>query len=86
MCLSQKIHKGTISESFVDDYLLSWLDAFLIDKKAQGVSKGTLHFYEVKFKSFIRFCENEHINWTCALKLRDASLRYNTPIIENIYQ
>jgi len=35
----------------------------MIDRKAQGVSKGTLHFYEVKFKSFIRYCEYEHIKY-----------------------
>ncbi|MHA1513828.1 MAG: tyrosine-type recombinase/integrase, partial [Candidatus Hodarchaeales archaeon] len=50
MCLSQKI-------------LLTWLEAFMIDRKAQGVSEGTLHFYEVKFKSFIRYCEIEHIKY-----------------------
>ena len=31
--------QGTISETLVDDYLLTWLETFLIDRKAQGVSK-----------------------------------------------
>ncbi|NOR22686.1 MAG: tyrosine-type recombinase/integrase [Candidatus Aminicenantes bacterium] len=35
----------------------------MIDRKAQGVSEGTIHFYEVKFKSLIRYCENEHIKY-----------------------
>ena len=49
--------QGTITETLVDDYLLTWLEAFLIDRKAQGVSEGTLHFYEVKFKSFTQYCD-----------------------------
>jgi len=38
--------QGIISKSLVDDYLLTWLEAFLIDRKAQGVNEGTLHFYK----------------------------------------
>ena len=53
--------QGILSKTLVYEYLLTWLEAFILNWKAQGVSKGTLHFYEVKFKSFIRFCENEHI-------------------------
>ena len=53
--------QGILSKTLVDDYLLTWLEAFMIDRKAQGVSEGTLHFYKVKFKSFIKFCEIEQI-------------------------
>jgi len=53
--------QGTRTKTLVDDYLLTWLEAFMIDRKAQGVSKGTLHFYEVKFKSFIKYCDNQQI-------------------------
>jgi len=45
--------QGTLLKTLVNDYLLTWLEAFMIDRKAQGVSKGTLYFYEVKFKSLI---------------------------------
>ena len=55
--------QGTLSKIIVNDFLLTWLEGFLIDRKAQGVSEGTLHFYEVKFKSFIRYCEIEHIKY-----------------------
>jgi len=50
--------QGTIVKTLVDDYLLTWLEAFMIDRKAQGVSEGTLHFYTVKFKSFIGYCDS----------------------------
>ena len=53
--------QGTISKTLVDDGLQTWLKAFLIDRKAQGVSEGTIHFYEVKFKSFTRYCEENSI-------------------------
>jgi len=60
--------QGTLSKTIVNDYLLTWLEAFMIDRKAQGVSEGTLHFYKVKFKSFIRYCEYEHIKYVQQIK------------------
>jgi len=53
--------QGIISNNLVDDDLKTWLKAFLIDRKAQGVSEGTLHFYEVKFKSFTRYCDEHYL-------------------------
>ncbi len=55
--------QGTLEKSLVNDSIITWLKAFIIDRKAQGVSKGTIHFYEVKFKSFLSFCEREHITY-----------------------
>ncbi len=40
--------QGTQSKTLVNDYLLTWLNAFIIDRKAQGVCEGTLHYYEMK--------------------------------------
>ena len=61
MCIvfKAKDTQGILSKTLVDNELKTWLHAFLIDRKAQGVSEGTIHFYEVKFKSFTRYCE-EH--------------------------
>ena len=53
--------QGILSKTLVDDCLFTWLEAFMIDRKAQGVSEGTLHFYEVKFKAFIKFCDTQQI-------------------------
>ena len=39
--------QGTILKTLVDDYLLTWLEAFLIARKAQAVSEGTLYFSHV---------------------------------------
>jgi site-specific recombinase XerD len=47
----------TLQVSTVDDYLLNWLEAFLIDRKASGVADGTLRFYRQKIKLFTDYCE-----------------------------
>ncbi len=47
----------TIQVSTVDDYLLTWLEAFLIDRKAAEVATGTLRFYCQKIKLFSDYCE-----------------------------
>lgn len=44
-----------------DTYLLSWVEAFLKDRKAQNVSTGTLTFYRRKLKLFTDYCETQII-------------------------
>ena len=50
------------------DYLLVWIKAFLIDRKAQNMNKGTLGFYQCKLKNFADYCEGK------ALKIYFKSL------------
>jgi site-specific recombinase XerD len=40
----------------VDDSLLTWMEAFLNDRKAQGTANGTLRFYNQKLKLFLDYC------------------------------
>jgi integrase/recombinase XerD len=47
--------------SVVDDYLLTWMEAFLIDRKANGLAPGTLRFYRIKLKMFADYCEAQAI-------------------------
>jgi site-specific recombinase XerD len=47
----------TLQVSTVDDYLLNWLEAFLIDRKAGGLADGTLRFYRQKIKLFSDYCD-----------------------------
>jgi hypothetical protein len=49
--------QGTITNSVVEDYLLTWMEAFLIDRKVRGLADGTLRFYRIKLKLFTDFCE-----------------------------
>jgi site-specific recombinase XerD len=63
--------------SIVDDYLLTWIGAFLIDRKARGVSKGTLRFYQHKIKLFIDYCDSrlvENIHQITPSLIRDYLL------------
>jgi site-specific recombinase XerD len=51
----------TLQVSNVDDYLLTWLEAFLIDRKAAGVATGTLRFYRQKIKLFSDYCDAQAV-------------------------
>jgi site-specific recombinase XerD len=42
-------------------YLEIWLEAFLKDRMAQGLSQGTLKWYRVKLRSFSNYCETKLI-------------------------
>lgn len=53
--------QGTICEINTESYLLTWIEAFLIDRKAQNMTKGTLRFYQWKLKYFMEYCETQHI-------------------------
>ncbi|MBN1451142.1 MAG: tyrosine-type recombinase/integrase [Anaerolineales bacterium] len=45
----------------IDDYLLTWLEAFYIAKRAQGVTKGTIAFYREKLNIFTLYCEGQAV-------------------------
>jgi len=47
--------------STVDEYILTWVEAFLIDRKSQGIANGTLTFYSHKLKQFTDYCEGQII-------------------------
>ena len=53
-------NQGTIVTG-MDDYLLLWVDAFLIDRKAQNMSSGSLSFYRKKLKYFTDYCEAQAV-------------------------
>jgi integrase/recombinase XerC len=54
-------NQRTLQVSIVDDYLLTWLEAFLIDRKSAGVVEGTLRFYQQKIKLFTAYCEAQTV-------------------------
>jgi site-specific recombinase XerD len=43
----------------LDTYLITWIETFLFDRKAQNVTKGTLNFYRFQLNSFIKFCDSQ---------------------------
>src|SRR5690606_29727102 len=53
--------ESTIKNVAFDDYLATWLEAFLIDRKAQNLTAGTVDFYRVKLAAFLRYCDSQLI-------------------------
>jgi len=43
------------------DYLPILIESFLIDRRSQGLSPGTISFYSKKLKYFIRYCESQAV-------------------------
>ena len=54
-------NQRTISVLEQETNLLTWADAFLIDRKAGGCSEGTLGFYCEKLTKFLNYCEAQVI-------------------------
>lgn len=43
------------------DHLLIWVEAFLVDRKAQNVTPGTIRYYRQKIKLFTDYCDSQVI-------------------------
>jgi len=60
--MSEKIEtQRTLQISIVDDYLLMWMEAFLIDRQTSGVAEGTPDFYRIKLKMFADYCDAQTV-------------------------
>jgi site-specific recombinase XerD len=55
-------NQWSITKFEQDTHLFTWIEAFLIDRKAQGMAKGTIYFYQKKLKLFTDFCEAQVIS------------------------
>lgn len=44
------------------EYIETWLEAFLIDRRAQNVSNGTMGFYRAKFSLFVKFSNSQAVS------------------------
>ena len=69
---TRMVHQRSISES-LDDHLEIWIESFLIDRKVQNFSPGTLYFYQAKLKVFAQYCDHQAI--TCIHELNPGILR-----------
>ena len=45
----------------LEDFIEVWINAFLVDRKAQNVSPGTLKFYNTKLGLFADYCESQQV-------------------------
>lgn len=60
--LSVKIESRRINQvPSVDDYLETWMEAFLIDRNAGRVASGTFSFYRIKLNLFVKYCEAQAV-------------------------
>ena len=61
--MAQTITKsqGTILKYSQETHLLTWVSAFLVDRKAQGLSPGTQEIYHKKLKKFTDYCQAQLI-------------------------
>jgi len=67
------LNQWTISKVLGEDDITEWAEAFLMDKKIQNLSPGTIHFYKSKLKLFLDFCDS--ITLTRILQITPNVLR-----------
>ena len=51
--------QGTRAVFTLETDLHTWVEAFLLDRKVQNLSRGTLEFYQEKLKRFVHYCEGQ---------------------------
>lgn len=51
----------TLEKTMIHDHLETWIESFLIDRTAQGLSQKTIEFYRLKLQTFCQFCETQAI-------------------------
>ena len=47
--------------NLVDDYLEVWIEAFITDRRAGGLTAGTVRFYIQKLRKFTDYCEAQAV-------------------------
>lgn len=55
------VQQWTIKNLALDDGIYTWLEAFLVDRKAQNMARGTLYFYREKLKLFSAYCDAQAV-------------------------
>ena len=53
-----EINQRTIKPLVDETYLFTWLEAFLVDRKAAGLAEGTIEFYRLKLEKFAQYCDS----------------------------
>jgi len=58
---TETLEQETITKTGLNDFQETWLEAFLIDRKAQNCAAGTLHTYGAKLRLWATFCDTQVI-------------------------
>jgi hypothetical protein len=57
-----ELNHYTITNQFIEGSLSDWVKGFIEDRKAQGISQGTINiFYHYKLKLFFDYCELNNV-------------------------
>ena len=62
-----------IINSVDDDFILTWIEAFLIERRSRGLCKGSIKYYAEKLQLFTNFCDTQVI--TRISQLTPSSIR-----------
>ena len=54
---NRALAKRTVDLRMQENFLPSVIESFLIDRKIQNLSPGTIHFYEQKFQLLTKYCD-----------------------------
>jgi site-specific recombinase XerD len=57
-----ELNQRPINLLHFDDLLQTWLEAFIVDRKIQKLSKGTIRYYIEKLRLFDTYCREMTIN------------------------
>jgi len=57
----QELEQWTITNLEPEYYLPTVIEQFLLDRKVQNLSQGTLYFYKMKLRLFALFCESQQV-------------------------
>ncbi|MBA3075213.1 MAG: tyrosine-type recombinase/integrase [Anaerolineae bacterium] len=55
-------NQWSILISVQESDLKTWINNFLIDRKAQNMAKGTIYFYKTKLELFTKFCDSQSVD------------------------
>lgn len=67
--MSEKLNtQRTITRVALHDHLETWIEAFLVDRKAQNLSDGTITFYRKKLSLLTQFADTQLITQVSQLE------------------
>ncbi|MCJ7535218.1 MAG: tyrosine-type recombinase/integrase [Anaerolineales bacterium] len=61
MMVVKEKSQRTLTKFAEVDHLETWLEGFMVDRKVQGMSPGTIGFYNEKLAKFLKFCDSQLI-------------------------
>jgi site-specific recombinase XerD len=61
LMVTTDVRQLSIKNTKQEEYLALWVEAFMKDRQAQGMSKHTIRHYYYQFKPFLKYCDNQLI-------------------------